>query len=70
MSALGAIEGVRRFHRAVKFQTVMRDVGIIAYDLQLAQTLWSDDLVLAIDEYLRAQVHLLAAFWTGVLHNC
>jgi hypothetical protein len=46
----------------------VRDVGVIAHYLQCAQALRTYHLVVAVDEHLGGQVHLLAAFWTGIYH--
>ena len=46
----------------------MGNISIVAHDLQLAQALGADDLIVAVDEHLGAQVHLLAAFGTGIVH--
>jgi hypothetical protein len=47
---------------------LVRDIGIIPHNLQFTQALGADDLILAIDEHLGAQLHLLAVFGTGVIH--
>jgi len=53
----------------VEIEIPVGDVGIITHDMQLGQALRADNLILAVDEHLGAEVHLLAALGTDVLHN-
>jgi hypothetical protein len=69
VAALGTIDGVRGLDGSVQVKRVLWNVGIVAYNLQLAQALGADDPVVAVNEHLGAQVHLFAAFGTGVYHN-
>ena len=46
----------------------MRNIGIIPHDVQFTQALRADDLILAVDEHLGAEVHLFTAFGTGIVH--
>ena len=46
----------------------MGDLSIVTHDLQFTQALGADDLVVAVDEHLGAQVHLFTAFGTCIVH--
>lgn len=69
VTALGTVDGARGLDGGVQLEFLVGNVGIVTDDLQLAQALRADDLVVAVDEHLGAQVHLFTAFGTGVYHN-
>ena len=68
MPAFRAVDGAGRLNRGIKVKGIVRNIGIIAHDVQFTQALRADDLILAVDEHLGAEVHLLTAFGTGVIH--
>ena len=67
-SALGTVDGLRGLHCGIQLKALVGDIGIVAHDLQFRTALGTGDLVLAVDEGLDVEVHLLAAFGTGVVH--
>jgi hypothetical protein len=68
VATCGATDGLGRLDARVEVERVVRDIGIIAHNVQFAQALGADDLIFTVDEHLGAQVHLLTAFGTGIVH--
>ena len=69
MPALGTVNGARGLDGGIQFKVLVGDIGIVTHNVQLAQALWADDLIIAVDEHLGTQVHLFATFGTGIVHN-